>query len=87
MMEMEGWRKERMKCKGFWRLYDIDIQEEVAVHMCGFDGIQSGNHFCWEPIGRAEVERVGNLKNEKTTCKDEINGAMVKGNGLDLEFG
>ena len=30
--------------------------EEVAVHMCGFDGIRRGNYFGGEPIGRAEVE-------------------------------
>ena len=26
-------------------LYIIDTQEEVAVHMCGFDGIQRGNYL------------------------------------------
>ena len=47
-------------------LYDIDTHEQVAVHMCGFDGIRRGNYFGGEPIGRAEVEvRVGKLKNEK----------------------
>ena len=25
--------------------YDIDTQEEVPVHMCGFDGIQRVNYF------------------------------------------
>ena len=24
-------------------LYNIDTQEQVAVHMCGFDGIRRGN--------------------------------------------
>ena len=34
--------------------------------MCGFDGVQKGNYFRGEPIGRAEVEvRVGKLKNER----------------------
>ena len=40
--------------------------------MCGFDGIQRGNYFGEEPIGRAEVElRVGKLKNWKAMGKDE----------------
>ena len=48
--------------------------------MCGFDGIRRGNYFGVEPIGRAEVEvRVGKLKNGKATSKDEITGAMIKG--------
>ena len=48
----------------FEDLYNIDTQEEVAVYMCGFDGIRRGNNFGGEPIGRIEVElRVGKLKN------------------------
>ena len=37
----------------FEDLYNIDTQEQVAVHMCIFDGIQRGNYFRGEPIGRA----------------------------------
>ena len=29
----------------FEDLYNIDTQEQVAVHMCGFDEIQRGNYF------------------------------------------
>ena len=40
--------------------------------MCGFDGIQRGNYFGGEPIGKAEVEvRVGKLKNGKVAGKEE----------------
>ena len=47
----------------FWNLYIIDTQEQVAVHMCGFDGIRRGDYFGGEPIGRVEVEiRVCKLK-------------------------
>ena len=64
----------------FEDLYNIDTQEQVAVHMCGFDGIRRSNYFGEEPIGRAEVEmRVGKLKNGKATGKDEITGEMIKG--------
>ena len=43
--------------------------------MCGFDGIQRGNYFGGDSIGRAEVEvKVGKLKNEKADSKDEITG-------------
>ena len=46
-----------------WKDYFEDL-EEVAVHMCGFDGIRRGNYFGREPIGRAEIEvRMGKLKN------------------------
>ena len=29
----------------FEELYNIDTQEQFAIHMCGFDGIQRGNYF------------------------------------------
>ena len=29
----------------FENLYNIDIQEEVAIQMCGFDGTRRGNYF------------------------------------------
>ena len=62
--------------------YNIDAQEEVAVYMCGFDGIRRGNYFGGERIRRAEVEvRVGKLKNRKAAGKDEIIGEMIKGGG------
>ena len=63
-------------------IYNVDTQEQVAVHMCVFDGIRRGNYFGGEPFGRAEVEvRVDKLKNQKATCKDEITGEMIKGGG------
>ena len=40
----------------FEDLYNIDTQEQVAVHMCGFDEISRGNYFKGELVGRAEVE-------------------------------
>ena len=55
----------------FEDLYNINNQEEVAVHMCGFDWIRRGNNFGGEPIGRAGVEvRVGKLKNGKPASKE-----------------
>ena len=66
----------------FEDLYDIDTQEEVAVHMCGFDAIRRGNYFGGEPVGRAEVEvRVDKLKNGKAAGKNEITEEMIKGGG------
>ena len=38
----------------FEDLYNIDTQEQDAVHMCGCDGNRRGNYFGGEPIGRAE---------------------------------
>ena len=66
--------------KYFEDLYNIDIQEEVAVHMCGFHGIRWGNYFGGEPIGRAEIEiRVGKLENGKAAGENEITEEMIKG--------
>ena len=64
----------------FEDLYNIDIEEQVAVHMCGFDGIGRGNHLGGKPIGRSEVEvRVDKHKNGKAAAKDEITGEMIRG--------
>ena len=70
-----------------WKEYfeeqnNIDTIEQVAVHMCAFDGIRRGSYFGGEQNGRAEVEvRVGKLKNGKPAGKDEITGEMIKGGG------
>ena len=68
-----------------WKVYledlnNIDTQEQVAIHMCGFDRIQRGNHFRGYQIVRAEV-RMGKLKNGKAEGKDEITGGMIKDGG------
>ena len=66
----------------FEDLYTIDTQEQVAIHMCDFDGIQRGNYFGGKPIGRAEVEmRAEKLKNGKAAGKDEITEEMIKDGG------
>ena len=66
----------------FQDLYNIDAQEEVVVHICGFDGILRGNYFGGEPFGRVDIEvRLDNLKNGMTAAKDEITGEMIKGGG------
>ena len=63
-------------------LYNIDTQEQVAVYLCGFDGVRRGNYFGGEPIRRTEVElRVGKLKNGKVAGKDEVTGEVIKGGG------
>ena len=31
-------------------LYNIDPLQQVALHMCGFDGVQRGNYFGGEKI-------------------------------------
>ena len=68
---MGGWHFERLRCEGFRKnifkdLYNVDTQEEVGVYMCGYDGVQRGNYFGEELIGKIEVkERVKKLKNGK----------------------
>ena len=59
----------------FEDLYNADPQEQVTIHMCGFNHIQRGE----EPIRRTEVQvRVGKLKKGKAAGKDEVTGEMVK---------
>ena len=44
-------------CKEYYEdLYNIDTKEQVAVHICGFDGVQRDKYFGGEPIRRTEVE-------------------------------
>ena len=63
----------------FENLYYMNTQEQVEVHICGYDGTRKGN-FLEEPIMRTEVEvKVGKLKNGKAAGKDEFTGEMVKG--------
>ena len=40
----------------FENLFNIDTLEQVAVHMCAFDGAQRGKFFVGEPIRRTKVE-------------------------------
>ena len=52
----QGENEVRMIWKEYFEnLYNIDTEGQVAVHMCGFDGIRRGNYFGGEPTGRAEV--------------------------------
>ena len=39
----------------FEDINNADTQEQVAIHMCGFDGARRGNYFEREPIRRTEV--------------------------------
>ena len=53
----------------FEDLYNMDIQDQVAIHMFGFDGIQRGNYFGGNPFRKTEAE-VRNLKNGRASSKD-----------------
>ena len=75
--ELGGNEKRSIWKDYFEDLYDIDTQEQVAVHVCGFDGVQRGNYFGGEPIMRnKEEERVRKLKNRNASCKDEVTGVV-----------
>ena len=75
----------------FKDFYNEDTQEEVGVHMCGYDGVQRGNCFGGEPFRKIEIEdRIKQLRYGKAAGKDEVTEEMVKGGGdgggeLDLE--
>ena len=47
----------------FEDLYNIHTQEQIAVHIYGFDGIWRGNHFGGEPIRRTygEIRDIGHV--------------------------
>ena len=48
------------------RMWKDYFEHLVAVHMCGFDGIQRGNYYEKEPIRRTEDEvRGGKVRMEK----------------------
>ena len=56
--------------ENFEDLYNIDTQEQVLVHICGFDGVRICNYFGGEPI-RTDVEvRVEKFKDGKSASKD-----------------
>ena len=65
----------------FKDLYNVDTQEQVGVHMCGYDGVRRGNYFEGEPIRKTEVEE--KVKSGKAASKDEVTEEMVKG-GSDV---
>ena len=66
----------------FEDLYNITTQEQVAVNMCGFEGVRRGTYFGREPITITDVRiRVRKLKNGKASAKDEVSGAKVNGGG------
>ena len=61
-------------------LFNIDTQEQVAVHMCGFDGVWRGNYFEGKLISRMEAEvKVRKFKNGKASGNDDIIRMMSKG--------
>ena len=63
-------------------LYNIDAQEQDAVHWCDFDGVRGGNYFGGEPIRRTEVElRLWKLRNGEVAGKNEVTGNIIKGGG------
>ena len=73
---------QRIQKENFEDLYNIDTQEQVAIHICSFDGVRRGNYFGGEPIRRAEVElRMGKVKSGKALGKNEVKGKMLKGEG------
>ena len=68
-MAQEEGEVRKIRKKYFEDLYDRDTKEQVKYHMYSFDGIQRGNYFGGEPVGRAEVVvRVG-LNNGKAALK------------------
>ena len=40
----------------FGDLYNIDKEEDLTFHMCGFSGGGKGKYLGGDPVGRTEVE-------------------------------
>ena len=45
----------------FEGIYNVDTQEEVAVHICGFDGVHRSDYFRGQLIRTEEVARMERL--------------------------
>ena len=79
--------QEEAEMRRIWKeyyedLYNIDPRKQVAVHICGFDGVRRSNCFGGEPIRRMEAEvRVGKLKKRKVTGNNEVTGERIKCGG------
>src|SRR5678815_3589395 len=76
-----------MDVRGVWKehfesLYNIGINEEVIVNVCGFDGARRNRCFGDEVIDKEEVMgRVRKLKNGKSAGIYEITCEMIKNRG------
>ena len=55
-LALEEVEVQRIWKEHFEDLYNIDTQEQVAVHTCGFDGVWRGNYLGGELIRRTEAE-------------------------------
>ena len=59
-------------------LYNIDNQEQVAVNMCGFDGVRKGNYLSTSQESHLEELMLrcdcGNSRMKRPQVKDEITG-------------
>ena len=54
----------------FEDLCNMDTEEQVMVHMCGFGGGRRGSFLGGDAVGRAEMEvRVKKLKNGKEAVR------------------
>ena len=69
--------------KYFEDLHNMDTQEEIAVHICGFDDVQRRDYIEGEPSRKAEVEAIIKklLKNGKSEDKYEVTRKMIKSGG------
>ena len=67
-------------------MYNMDVQEQYAVYMCVFGGVQR-NNFRGEPVKRVEVEvRVRKPKNGKAISKDEVRVHILTEELIDDEY-
>ena len=59
--------------------YNAGTQQQVAVTICSFGGVEKGNYVRREPDRRNEMEvRMGKLKNGKAAGKDKVTGETIK---------
>ena len=72
---MEEIKVRRILKKYFEDIYNIDTQEQVALHIRGFDGVRRGNYFGREPIRRTEV---------KVTMADEEDLRAIMGRFVEV---
>ena len=78
----------KIEARRIWKtcfedLYNIDTQEQLAVHICGFDEVRTASYLGGEPTRRTEIEvKVEKLKKGKLRMQIR---SLVKGRSLRLE--
>ena len=83
VLALEEVEVQRIWKEYFEDLFIINTYEQVALHICGLDGIRRSTYFVGELIRGKGIEvRVGKLKNRKAAGKGEVTGDVRRRVGM-----